>query len=222
MKFRGILSVVYYENSNTATAKLICLCVLWLTVFATIVFAGDKERVVELEQYGIMVNVTENFDDIPTVSAQCLLPQSQDVVWRILSNYDGLDKILPAVTVSRIVGEQDRDKLLYQEGHAGMWFVDREFNVTFRVRERPMYTIDFEAVEGSFRRFAGSWRVKPMRDGTLVTHRVEIEPDFWAPGWVLKRVARRLMTESMEGVIAACYAEAPTDGAHTRKTEAGK
>jgi ribosome-associated toxin RatA of RatAB toxin-antitoxin module len=183
-----------------------CLfCLWWLMLFATTAFAGDEESVVMLEEYGIMVNITENFDRIPTVTAQCLLPQTQPLIWQVLSSYEDLDEIVPAITVSRVVGEERRAKILYQEGHAGMWFVDREFTVTFRVRERPLYTVEFEAIDGSFRRFVGTWRLKPMRDGTLVTHSVEIEPDFWAPKWALKRIARRLMAETMRGVVARCY-----------------
>jgi ribosome-associated toxin RatA of RatAB toxin-antitoxin module len=180
-------------------------CIAFLIVLATAVRAGVEHRVVELEGYGIMVNVTENFDGTPKVSAQCLIPVTHEIVWRVLSDYENLDEMVPAVTESSIVGEEDGDTILLQNGRAGMWFVRRDFTVKFRVKEQPMYSIEFEAFEGDFERFKGVWFVKPMRSGTLVRHEVEVAPNFWAPGWALRRVAGGLMMETVVGIVGKCF-----------------
>jgi ribosome-associated toxin RatA of RatAB toxin-antitoxin module len=152
-----------------------------------------------------MVNVSENFDGIPTVTAQCLIPLPQEIVWRVLSNYDSLDAIIPAVEESRVIGDENGRLILRQEGWSGMWFVKRGFSVTFRVEEKPMYSIEFEAFEGDFETFTGKWQVKPMRSGTLVRHEVQIEPKFWAPRWALRKIAREMMVETLRGVIGKCF-----------------
>ena len=100
----------------------------WLLIAvaaATAATADVEQRVVELEEYGIMVNVTEDFDGTPTVVAQCLIPLPQEIVWQVLSDYDSLDAIIPAVEDSRIIGEEDGRLILRQKGRAGMWFVKR-------------------------------------------------------------------------------------------------
>ncbi|MBW2413223.1 MAG: SRPBCC family protein [Deltaproteobacteria bacterium] len=129
------------------------------------------------------------------------MPQSLPKVWRVLTDYGHLDDVVPAVTMSRIIGHEGATKLLYQEGRAGLWIFERGFTVTFRVRETPMQSIEFEAFEGSFRRFVGSWELAPSGDGTRIRHRVEIEPDFWAPRWALKRIAWRMMEDTIRSVV---------------------
>lgn len=167
--------------------------------------AGAGERVVQLEEYGIMVNVTEDFEGAPTVTARCLIPLPQAVVWEVLSDYEGLDAIIPAVSDSRIVGEEDGRLILRQEGRAGMWFVKRGFSVTFRVEEKPMSSILFEAFEGDFETFRGVWQVKPARNGTLVRHEVQVVPRFWAPGWAMRRIAGEMMMDTLRGVVGKCF-----------------
>jgi ribosome-associated toxin RatA of RatAB toxin-antitoxin module len=163
------------------------------------------ERVFELEEYDIKVNITESLDGVPTVRAQCLIPLPREVVWQVLSDYEALDELVPAVTESRVIGEDNGVLILRQEGRAGLWFVRRDFAVTFRVTEDPPNSIEFVAFEGDFKRFEGKWRIKPMRAGTLVQHEVTVVPTFWAPNWSLRRVARQMMKETIEGVVKRCF-----------------
>jgi len=181
---------------------------LWLLLVFTAAPAAraDVEQyVIELEKYGIMVNVTEDFDGTPTVTAQCLIPFPREVVWRVLSDYENLDAIVSAIESSKVIGEEDGRLILRQEGRAGMWFVKRGFTVTFRVDEKAMASIEFEAFEGDFETFNGKWRVKPMRAGTLVRHEVQVVPKFWAPKWALRKIAGDMMMETLRGVVGKCF-----------------
>ena len=182
-------------------------------IMAAIAGAEPDQRVVELKGYGIMINITEDFSDTPTLTAQCLIPLPQDVVWGVLAGYEQLDEIIPAVTVSRLVDTGNGELVLHQEGRAGMWFVKRGYKVTFRVREEPMFSIDFEAIDGDFEIFTGKWRVKPMRSGTLIRHEVQILPKFWAPGWVMRNVAGDMMMETVNAIIRKCFETAGAGGA---------
>ena len=188
----------------------------WMVGFMLIAAASRAdvvERVIELEGYGIKVNITESLDGAPTVSAQCLIPLSRELVWRVLSDYEALDELVPAVTKSQVIGEDNDVLILRQEGRAGMWFVRRDFTVTFRVKEQPMNLIEFDAFEGDFERFEGVWRVKPMRAGTLVQHEVTVVPTFWAPKWSLRRIARKMMLETIQGVVQRCFEIGETENA---------
>jgi ribosome-associated toxin RatA of RatAB toxin-antitoxin module len=163
--------------------------------------AEVETRVIELEDHDVTVRISGSVEDVSTVTAECVVPQSLPKVWRILTDYGHLNEIVPAVTVSRIVGHEAGATLLYQEGRAGLWIFERGFSVTFRVRETPMQSIEFEAFEGSFRRFVGSWKLAPSGGGTEIRHRVEVEPDFWAPRWALKRIAWRMMEDTIRSVV---------------------
>jgi hypothetical protein len=175
--------------------------------------AEPGQRVVKLEEYGIMINITEDFSDTPTITAQCLSPLPREIVWGVLAGHEQLDEIVPAVTVSRLVDTGNGELVLYQEGRAGIWFVKRGYKVTFRVREEPMFSIDFEAIDGDFEIFTVKWRVKPMRSGTLVRHEVQILPKFWAPGWAMRNVAGNMMMETVNAIIRKCFETAGAGGA---------
>ena len=180
------------------------LSVAMLAVLVSSARAGQNTRWVEIPPHRIEVKITENFARASTVRAECLVPAPHRVVWQVLSDYDNLDVMVPAVSESKIVGERDGQKLLWQKGRAGLWFIKRGFEITFRVKEIPMSYIGFEAVEGDFQRFVGSWQVEERDGGTWVSHKVEIEPAFYAPKWAIRNVARRLMSETIEGVLQRC------------------
>ena len=176
--------------------------------------AADVDtRVIELEAHDVTVRISGSIADVSSLTAELVVPQSLPKVWRVLTDYGHLNDVVPAVTVSRIVGHEAGAKLLYQEGRAGLWIFERGFSVTFRVRETPMKSIEFEAFEGNFRRFVGSWELAPSGDGTRIRHRVEIEPDFWAPRWALKRIAWRMMEDTIRSVVDRCLATESASGA---------
>ena len=71
-----------------------------------------------------------------------------------------------------------------------------------------MSDIHFTAIEGDFQRFAGSWRLQAQAGVTRVTHTVEIQPAFFAPHWLIRLLERRVMLDSIAGVIRRCQAAA--------------
>lgn len=180
------------------------------TVVALIVFtivplrAAAKEHIVRINDHEVKVKITESIDQTSMIIAECIIPRTQRVVWKVLSDYDNLENVIPAVYVSRIVRKEGVEKILYQEGSAGLWFLKRNFTVTFRVEELPMSYIGFDAFEGDFKKFKGSWQIAPREEGTLINHRVEIEPRFFAPKWALRLIARKLMFETIDHVVDRC------------------
>jgi ribosome-associated toxin RatA of RatAB toxin-antitoxin module len=184
--------------------------ILLLTLRVTAALAEERTQVVEVGGHTVLVKVIESFDDVSTIRAECVIPRPQKEVWRVLADYDHLEDIVPVVQDSRIVGDEDGYMIVRQEGRAGLWVFKRGFTVTFRVREVPMAYIGFDAFEGDFRRFKGTWQIEQREAGTWVAHKVEIQPRFFAPRWAMRRVARRLMAETIDGVIRRCLSADPS------------
>lgn len=167
--------------------------------------ANQRIHVVTARGHRIEVKITEDIGDVSMVRAECVIPAPHDRVWGVLSNYDDLEDIVPALTESRVIAGEDGEMILEQEGRAGLWFFQRDFHVTLEVTEVPGTYIGFRAIgEGSFRHFEGTWQVEDREGGTWVAHRVEIQPDFFAPQWAVRRVARDLMENTIDGVIGHC------------------
>ena len=173
-------------------------------LIASVSWAGENIHIAEIEGYTIEVRIIEDVSDVSVIRAECVIPRPHKLVWSVLSDYDHLEDLIPVVHESRIVSDDQGKKMLIQEGRAGFFVFNEDFTVTFEVKEVPMSYIGFTAVEGDFRRFSGSWQLQERPEGTWVSHRVEIEPDFYAPGWVIRRMARKLMAETIDGVLAKC------------------
>ena len=133
-----------------------------------------------------------------------MIPAELDRVWGVLTAYDDLEKVVPAVLESDVIGRKNGAIILRQSGRSGYLFFWRNFEVTFHVREEPRTRIDFRAFRGDFRDFKGSWEVEPRAEGTWVRHSVRVVPNFFAPDWVIRRVAERMILESLQGVVFRC------------------
>ena len=186
--------------------------ILVLTLAAAPVLAKERTHTVEIDGHEIVVKIIEHFEDVATIRAECVIPRPQRVVWQVLTDYENLENIVPALKNSSVIGHEDGVTILQQDGHAGLWFFKRGFTVKLRVREVPMAYIGFEAFEGDFQRFKGSWQVAQREAGTWIAYSVEIKPDFYAPKWAQRRVARSLTADTIDGVIRRCLSrESPTD-----------
>ncbi|MCK5405943.1 MAG: SRPBCC family protein [Candidatus Krumholzibacteria bacterium] len=180
------------------------LFILLLALPAAIAVADQRTHIVEVDGQTIVVKITENIADVSTIRAECVIPRSHEDVWRVLTDYEHLEDIIPIVEDSAVIGNEDGITILQQKGRAGLWFFKRGFTVTFRVKEVPMAYIGFDAFEGDFRQFKGTWQVAAREEGTWIAHNVEIQPRFFAPGWAMGKVARTMMAETIEGVIQQC------------------
>jgi len=180
--------------------------ILLLVLSPTTTLAEERTHTVEVDGHTVTVTIIEKIGDISMIRAECVIPRPHKVVWEVLTDYDHLEDIIPLVADSRVLGEDDGVTILYQEGRAGLWFFKRGFTVKFRVREVPMAYIGFDAYEGDFRHFKGTWQVDERDEGTWVAHKVEIQPAFYAPKWAIRQVARDLMADTLDGVIRRCFA----------------
>jgi ribosome-associated toxin RatA of RatAB toxin-antitoxin module len=155
----------------------------------------------------VEVRVRKEVGRLSTVAAECVIPRPQAEVWKVLTDYDHLVEMVPFLTESRVIGEEDGATLLAQAGRGGLWVFQRRFTVVFRIEETPTSHITFQAVRGDFRRFEGFWHLERRPEGTFVSHQVEVVPAFYVPRWAMRVVARHLMSRSLEGVIRRCLRE---------------
>lgn len=182
-----------------------------LTVASATAFAKSRTHVVDIGESTIVVKITEDFRKISKIRAECVIPRPQKTVWRVLTDYDNLENIIPIISKSDVLGKEDGTTILYQEGRGGLWFLKRDFTVTFHVREVPMAYIGLESFEGDFRHFNGTWQIEQRQEGTWVAHTLEVQPDFFAPRWAIRRVARGILAETIDSVIRWCLTEEPAD-----------
>ncbi len=161
-------------------------------------------RLIQAGSLTIPVTLRETVGHPSGVEVTCVIPQTLPKVWEALSDYDHLEEVVPFVTESRLIRQDGNAKILYQEGRGGLGIFSRRFTVTFRVHETPLRAIAFEAFEGDFKHFAGFWQLEGQGAGTLVHHRVSIEPAFYMPRWVMRMVVKHMLMHGIEAVVQRC------------------
>ena len=159
---------------------------------------------VESGVYPVSVTFSETGEGAVAIKAECAIPRPAESVWRVISDYDHLAEFVPSLTESRIVRREGAIQILHQRGRARFLFFRRAFSVTFRVEETPPREIRFEAFEGDFKQFKGSWRLEAHPEGTLVRHEVVLEPAFFVPRWILRAMERHILLTSMRAIIRRC------------------
>lgn len=163
-----------------------------------------RTRLVRVGSQAIPVTLREAIGESSGVEVICVIPQTLSKVWGVLSDYDHLEEIVPFVTESRLIRQEEDTKILYQEGRGGLGIFHRRFSVTFRIHETPLRAITFESFEGDFKHFTGFWHLEAHAYGTQVHHRVDIEPAFYMPRWVMRIVVKHMLMRGIEAVIERC------------------
>lgn len=142
--------------------------------------------------------------NVPTIRAECVIPRQTSTVWGVLTDYGQLHDIIPVVHANQVRRSGSREAILRQRGRVALGPLSREFTLTLRVLETPMSHIAFEAIDGDFRYFGGTWHVEARCGGTWIAHTVSIQPSFFAPAWLIRRLGRSIMEETIDRVVRRC------------------
>lgn len=87
----------------------------------------------------------------------------------------------------------------------------------FRADFHPPYRMDFHRIGGSLKYEVGSWSLTPGADGTTtVEYRVSLEPGFWMPRFIERRMLRKQLPAALRALrdhaerLASSGAAAPS------------
>lgn len=130
-----------------------------------------------------------------------------------LSDYEGYDELIFAITTSAVIGERDGAKLVHQvqetRGIAPREVViamrteatDGTTRVSWKTAEAKLELVDGHVLSP---RNDGAWEVSAHPDGgARVIHEIAYDPGGSVPGWVVKWFQVGGMLQVMEEVHAA-------------------
>ncbi len=139
-----------------------------------------------------------------SVRGELTLPVSMGRLWEVLTDYDHLADFIPNLQHSEVLRRDKHSLLLRQEGKIWLPFYRRKVEAVFKVQEVPPKAILFEAVEGDFLLYKGSWEMEKQEEGTKVTYQVTAEPNFWMPRWVINELERQTLKATFRAIIRRC------------------
>ena len=160
--------------------------------------------VTELGAYSLAIDFRWATPRQAHVTAQMVLPVSQERVWSVLTDYDHLDEFIPLLERSEVSSRREGIVYLKQRGVMKFPFYKKTLRVVFRVREEPKQALSFEAVEGDFLVYNGSWRLQSCPSGTHVRYEAFVEPAVSIPQWIMTQLERGLVKASFRAILERC------------------
>ncbi|KAE8662427.1 hypothetical protein F3Y22_tig00113337pilonHSYRG00046 [Hibiscus syriacus] len=175
-----------------------------------------------LSEDGVFVEVTKLGRSSRRIRSKIGIEASLDTVWNILTDYEKLSDVIPALTVSKVVGKRDKFARLYQIGQQnlplGLKFnakgvidcYEKDLEILPSGKKRE---IQFKMVEGDFIVFEGTWLIEQFNEGkceggkafvgeefqTTLSYSVDLKPKMWLP---VQLVESRLSMEIKTNLLS--------------------
>jgi ribosome-associated toxin RatA of RatAB toxin-antitoxin module len=136
------------------------------------------------------VTVSET-DGVFMVAARFHVPQAPSAVLAILTDYEGIPRVMPDVTRS-VVKSRSADRVLVeQQAVSRVMFFSKTVHLMLDVHETDGAVIFRDVCGRSFMLYEGAWRVTPAAGATLVTYELRARPAFDVPDFLVKRLFKR-------------------------------
>lgn len=160
---------------------------LWFLLYPA---AARSEPVVSVTRSGESYQVNLRMDVVG----------SRALVWRVLTDYENLQRFVPGMQSSRIVSGRGEPLLLEQKGESGVLFFKVTTTTVSRIFETPESEIRFDLVSGNLKRMQGSWTLAPHDHAISVGYRAELVPEFAVPPLIGPAVMAQNVKAMAEGV----------------------
>lgn len=176
---------------RNASASALLTCVLLANHVAAAEDVRSPTTVVTVARDG----------DVYLVDSISRIAATQEVAWRVLTDYESYADYVPDITLSRRLG--GNPVRVEQQGLFRVLFLRKFVHMTLEVEEHFPDTISFRAVEGNLRSLQTEIELFPGGREIVLSYRSRIEPGFWIPGFI----GTSLLRAAIEPKLAAVAEE---------------
>lgn len=145
---------------------------------------ADRRRL----EAGELLVTSERKSDRARAQAIGLVDAPPDVVWDVITDYDGYREFMPMTVESRVERVDGNAVDLFMELKV---LVKR---IRYRIRlvlDPAARTVDWEKIDGDLKGNDGSWRLAAYESGrTLATYSVRLEIGFFVPAVIADRLTK--------------------------------
>ena len=169
-----------------------------------------------LARAGGVLDSAVNYDaGVYSLSIEARIDAPASLVYRLITDYDHLQDINPAVRESRVLSTDGPDRFrIHVVTRVCVLFYCRDITQSQDMVQSPGYRIEATILPeySDFRRGRAQWRLTPEGDATVMQFRAELEPDFFMPPligpWLIRREMASQITEIVM-IIEARYHRNP-------------
>ena len=179
------------------------LCIAAMVVVG--VCGSGAEITAAGQQAAAAVTVDEEHG-VYRVEARFAVPQPAATVFAVLTDYEQIPRFMPDVRRSRVLERGSGRAVVEQEATPRFMMFARRVHLVLEVTEEPAAIRFRDRCRKSFSRYEGSWQIDADGNGATIVYRLDAQPSFDVPEFLLKRLLRRdarQMIERLQLEIAA-------------------
>jgi len=169
-----------------------------------------------LSRAGGVLDSSVSYDaGVYSLSIEARIDAPAAMVYRLITDYDHLQDINPAIRESRILRADSPEKYRIRVvTRVCVLFYCRDVTQSQDMVQSPGYLIEATVLpqDSDFRRGRAQWRLIAEGDSTLMQFRAELVPDFFMPPligpWLIRREMANQITEIVM-IIEARHQRSP-------------
>ncbi len=120
--------------------------------------------------------VIESIEGLTTASI--FVSVTPDRAWDVLTDYEITGPEMPDIKLAKVISRQGARIKLAQTYQAEYTFGLKIFAL-LEIEETPKTQISYKILEGELiRSLSGNWTIIPVEGGTLIRHKIEVEPEI--------------------------------------------
>ncbi|KAJ4727957.1 Polyketide cyclase / dehydrase and lipid transport protein [Melia azedarach] len=122
---------------------------------------------------GVLIQIEKLGNNSRRIRSQIEIDASLDTVWNIMTDYENLTDVFPALTVSQVVEKKDNYVRIFQIGQQKVLGIKLHAKGVLDCYEKDIEIfptgkkrdIEFKLIEGDFHLFEGKWSVQQLNIG---------------------------------------------------------
>lgn len=93
---------------------------------------------------------------------------------------------------SRLISDNGVEAVMVETGRTRIFIFQKTVSITAKIRGEYLKHLYFQQITGDFKVYHGAWTLEEYRhgQGTFLTYKSEVKPDFFAPQFVIKFVQK--------------------------------
>lgn len=131
-------------------------------------------------------------DGVTGVTGHIFIAASPKKVWEVLTDYSNHKNYIPKLIVSDLLSDNGVDTVIFQTARSRIFIFQKTVNLTVKIHGEYLKHLYFQQITGDFKVYHGEWILEAYQhgQGTFVTYKSQVKPDFFAPQFVVKYVQK--------------------------------
>lgn len=184
------------RSMNTNTLFIAIYLLLYpVSVQSAIKTSSDTLSLEKQKQLNgeIIVTLSNLENKVIGVTGEIFIGAQPKEVWAVLTDYDNLKNFIPQMIMSNLLEDKGDEKTITQTGRTGVFMFKKTSHIKLKVTEEYLKSINFEQISGDFKVYKGAWILEYSQkvQGTFLTFKAEVKPDFFAPRFVTRHIQKR-------------------------------